>query len=140
MDDLSFIREVAHRLKCDESRAEAAVFVIFRELRDRLTPREATHVAAQLPHRLKQFWTDDERPDREVRKTHRAEFVGRVRQRTAVPDDGEAERLIKAVFGTLQKLLGSRAPTEGESWDIFSQLPKDMKTLWLAAGETSESK
>jgi uncharacterized protein (DUF2267 family) len=134
MKDTSFNAEVARRLGCDTERAEAAGVVVLRELRDRLTPGEAADVAAQLPHRLKQVWTEGEHPDRLVRKTHRAEFVGRVRQRLSLADDAEAERTVRAVFGALQMLLGARSPMEGEAWDIFSQLPKDLKPLWIESG------
>ncbi len=134
MNDTTFIAEVANRLGCDAARAEATTLVVLQELRDRLTPGEAADVAAQLPHRLKEFWSEGERPDRPVRKVHRAEFIGRVRQRTRIDDDAEAERMVKAVFGTLQHLLGARSAMEGEAWDIFSQLPKDLKPLWIESG------
>jgi uncharacterized protein (DUF2267 family) len=136
MDERRFINEVARALHCDEQRADAVTFAVFQELRDRLTPSEAADVAAQLPTGLKRLWQEDERPNRAVAKTHRAEFIGRVRKRAALPDDGEAERAVRAVFATLQGLLGSPSGKEGEAWDIFSQLPKDLKTLWLAAAES----
>jgi uncharacterized protein (DUF2267 family) len=92
-------------------------------------------VAAQLPHGLKRLWHEDERPGRGVAKVHETEFVGRVRRLAALPDDDEADRAVKAVFATLQRLLGSPTGTEGEAWDVFSVLPKDLKRLWLAAVE-----
>ena len=134
MDELTFVREVSTRLRCDARRAEAVTFAVFQELRDRLTPREAADVAAQLPAALKRLWAEWEQPGHGVARTHRAEFVGRVRHRAA-PDDVEAERAVKAVFGALQKLLGSPTGREGEAWDVFSVLPKDLKLLWLEAGE-----
>jgi len=133
MDDKSFMREVAERLKCDERRADAITFAVFQELRERITPKEAHDVAAQLPTALKRLWETGERPDRKPERIHRAEFVGRVRQRTVLPDDVEAERAVRAVFAALQSLLGSPTGREGEAWDIYSQLPKDLKVLWLDA-------
>jgi uncharacterized protein (DUF2267 family) len=135
MDDVTFMREVARRLQSDERRAEAVTFVVFDELRSRLTPKEAADVAAQLPKALRRLWLDQEQPGRSVARTHLAEFVGRVRTRAALPDEAEAERSVRVVFGMLQKLLGSPTGKEGEAWDIFSQLPKDLKTLWLAAAD-----
>lgn len=135
MDDKSFMREVAERLKCDERRADAITFAVFQELRERITPKEAHDVAAQLPTALKRLWETGERPDRKPERIHRAEFVGRVRQRTVLPDDVEAERAVRAVFAALQSLLGSPTGREGEAWDIYSQLPKDLKVLWLDARE-----
>jgi len=135
METHAFIREVATRLGCDEGRAEAVTFVVFQELRNRLTPKEAGDVAAQLPATLKRVWQQGDRPDRRVTRMHRAEFLGDVRRWAALADDAEAERAVRAVFATLQNVLGSPTGTEGEAWDVFSQLPKDMKQLWLRAHE-----
>jgi uncharacterized protein (DUF2267 family) len=52
-----------------------------------------------------------------------------------LPDDGEARRAVRVVFAVLQRLLGSRHGVEGEAWDVFSQLPKDLKKLWLTAAD-----
>jgi uncharacterized protein (DUF2267 family) len=138
MNDESFIRAVAEHLRCDERRAEGVVFAVFQELRARLTPKEASDVAAQLPRMLKRLWEEGDRPDRPVSRVHRQEFVGRVRTWAGLPDDVEAERGVKAVFAELQKLLGSSTGMEGEAWDVFSQLPKDMKVLWLAAAQEGQ--
>ena len=116
MDDRAFLRGVSERLECDERRAESVAFAVLQELRDRLTPAERR-----------------EQPPSRVR---RDEFVGRVRQRAVLPDDAEAERAVRAVFAQLQALLGSATGREGEAWDIYSQLPKDLKTLWLDSSRT----
>ncbi|MBX3026742.1 DUF2267 domain-containing protein [bacterium] len=133
MNDRAFFREVAARLRCDERRAEAITYVVFQELRARITPKEASNVAAQLPTGLKKLWLENERDDRPVERLHLPEFIGRVRQHAALPDDAEAQRGTRAVFAVLQHLLGSPSGTEGEAWDVFSQLPKDLKRLWLDA-------
>ena len=49
----------------------------------------------------------------------------------------EAERAVSAVFAALQRLLGSPSGQEGEAWDVMSQLPKDLKKLWMEAGRKS---
>jgi uncharacterized protein (DUF2267 family) len=134
MDARLFVREVAHRLAADENRAEGITFAVFQELRDRLTPREASDVAAQLPSSLRRLWQEEERPARGVTRTRGREFIGRVRNRAGLPDDAEAERAVEAVFAELQRLLGSPTGREGEAWDVFSVLPKDLKKRWLAAG------
>ncbi|MFN8545839.1 MAG: DUF2267 domain-containing protein [Candidatus Binatia bacterium] len=134
MDEKGFLGEVARRLHCDERRAESLTFAVFQELHARLTPKEVRDVGAQLPTGLKRLWLGDDRPSRRVERTHREEFVGRVRQWAALPDDDEAERGVRAVFGALQHCLGSPTGREGEAWHIFSQLPKDLKQLWLDAG------
>ena len=138
MDAQRFFNAVADLLACDAARAEAVSFAVFQELRDRLTPTEARDVAAQLPTALKTLWgegADPHRPANRVNKVHADEFIGRVRKRAVLADDAEAERAVRAVFRTLRGLLGSASGLEGEAWDIFSQLPKDMKPLWLEIGE-----
>jgi len=131
MKDREFLRQVAAAFGCDEGRAETVTFVVFEALRQRLTPTEASHVAAQLPHGLQRMWLENERADRVVARTHLAEFLGHVRQRAVLADEHEAERGTRAVFGALQCLLGSPTGLEGEAWDVLSQLPKDLKRLWL---------
>jgi uncharacterized protein (DUF2267 family) len=133
MDDLTFFREVGERLRCDGARAEAVTFAVFHELRDRLTPKECGDVAAQLPSRLKRLWQESEQGRHAAGRIHGQEFLGRVRQLAALPDDREAKRAVRAVFAELQRLLGSPTGTEGEAWDVFSVLPKDLKVLWLSA-------
>jgi len=131
----SLFEAVAHQLGCHPKQAEGLTFAVFQELRDRITPREAADVAAQLPAPLKRLWVEQERGDRPVRRVHKEEFLGRVRRRAGLADDVEAERTVLAVFKGLQRVLGSATGKEGEAWDIFSQLPKDLKQLWLEASE-----
>lgn len=133
MNDLAFFQTVADRVGCDDRRAQALTFAVFQELRDRITPREAEHVAAQMPKRLKMMWMSLERPDRQVRRVHEHQFVGEVRRMAGLADDTEAERAVTAVFAALQKMLSSPTGQEGEAWDVMSQLPRDLKKLWTDA-------
>jgi uncharacterized protein (DUF2267 family) len=136
MNERMFFNEVAEMVHCDRSRAKSLTFVVFQELRERITPKEAADVAAQLPAVLKRLWLENERGDRTVTRTHAVDFIGRVRQRAVLSDDAEAERGVRAVFGALQHLLGSPTGTEGEAWDVFSQLPKDLKLLWIESAKS----
>jgi len=136
MNRKAFVQAVAEAIACDAARAEAITLVVFQELRARITVKEVADAAAQMPHALRELWLDGENPERHVERVHRAEFVGRVRNRAVLPDDVEAERAVKAVFRTLQHALGSPHGTEGEAWHILSQLPRDMKDLWIEAGRT----
>lgn len=131
MDASGFFEGVAAQLACDRDRAEGLTLVVFQELRDRLTAKEASDVAAQLPRELRVLWTEGAAPERQPVKIHAAELLGRVRRRAALPDDREAERAVRAVFRELRSLLGSPTGLDGEAWDVFSVLPKDMKPLWL---------
>lgn len=134
MNEKSFIRDVAERANCDERRAEILTFAVFQELRDRLTPKEAAKVAAQLPHSLKMLWMSFDRPDRQVRRLHEAQFLDEVARMTALENEDEAERMVVAVFGALQDALGFFGGTSGTAGHVMSQLPSDLKRLWLAAG------
>jgi uncharacterized protein (DUF2267 family) len=133
MDAKHFYEMLGAELGCDRERAEALTLVVFHELRDRLTTKESRDLASQLPQPLQRVGREGETPDRPPRKVHAAEFIGRVRRRAVLPDDAEAERAVRAVFGALRTLLGSPSGLAGEAWDVFSVLPKDMKQLWLAS-------
>ena len=133
MQDQAFFKDVMERIGCDLRRAEGLTFAVFQELRDRITPREALHVAAQLPKRLKMMWMSLEHPDRKVRRVSGEQFIWEVRRMAGLTDDEEAQRAVSAVFAGLQKLLSSPTGQEGEAWDVMSQLPKDLKKLWADA-------
>lgn len=137
MNEQTFFRGIADALGCDERRAEAVTFAVFGELRDRISPEERRDVHAQLPTGLKRLWAVGDRDDKPASRVERDEFVGRVRQRAVLPDDREAERAVRAVFAQLQRLLGSATGREGESGDVYSQLPKGLKDLWLDAAAAS---
>jgi len=137
MNEKQFINRVAQITDTSFDLAETTTFAVFQELRERITPKESFDVASQLPADLRVLWLENERFDRGVRKTHETEFVARVRYFADLATFEDAERGVRAVFATLQQALGSPHGTEGEAWDIFSQLPKDLKKLWLAAHEAS---
>ena len=120
-------------MDCDERRAETLVFAVFQELRDRLTPNEAAKVASQLPTSLKMLWMSFDRPDRHVRRLHEPQFLSEVSRMVALDDEVETERAVVAVFGALQDSLGSFTGTTGVAGHVMSQLPSDLKRLWLAA-------
>jgi uncharacterized protein (DUF2267 family) len=126
MDQVAFVCEVARRMACDEERADALTFAVLQELSERLTPDEVSHVAAQMPLAPRRLWTSLEPPKREVRK-----IMG-------LPSEAEARRAVMSVFATLQKLLGSPDGLEGEAWDVMSQLPKDLKKMWIEAAHATE--
>jgi uncharacterized protein (DUF2267 family) len=134
MNEKSFVREVAERADCDERRAETLTFAVFQELRDRLTPNEAAKVAAQLPASLKMLWMSFDRPDRHVRRVDEPQFLNEVARMAGLDTAGEAERAVVAVFSALQDAFGSPGGTTGTAGHVMSQLPTDLKQLWLDAG------
>jgi uncharacterized protein (DUF2267 family) len=134
MDDVTFFTEVAERLSCDTGTARTITAAVFHTLRDRLTPDEAADVATLLSAPLRQLWQQDERRGRTVERIHAPEFLSRVRQLAGLENEARTAEAVEAVFHQLQRALGSPYGSEGEAWDVFSQLPKDLKMLWLAAG------
>jgi len=134
MDEEQFIHAVAEQMGVERESAQKIVSAVFRELHDRLTPREAADAGAQMPGGLKRLWAASEFPGRKVKRIHKAEFVKQVSELAAIPED-EGARAVRAVFRALQALLKSPTGQEGEAWDILSQLPKDLKKVWLAAAK-----
>jgi uncharacterized protein (DUF2267 family) len=138
MNERSFVREVAERALCDERRAEILIFAVFQELRDRLTPKEAADVAAQLPTSLKMLWTSFDRLERKVRRLHEGQFLSEVARMAGLESEtGAEEQAVSAVFAVLQEALGSPTGTEGQAGHVYSQLPTDLKRLWRRAGTES---
>ena len=131
MDEMHFVREVANRTYGDERRAETLIFAVFQELRDRLTPEEASDVAAQLPSSLKMLWRSFDRPGRKVRRVHEGQFLREVARMAGLENADEVEEAVSAVFAVLQEALGSYTGTKGVAGHILSQLPADLKQLWL---------
>jgi uncharacterized protein (DUF2267 family) len=139
MEEERFIHTVAEQLGVDRESAWKIISAVFRELHDRLTPKEAADAGAQMPGRLRSTWASFESPGREVKRIHKAEFVRKVSQLAELPES-DAARAVRVVFGTLQALFKSRTGQEGEAWDIFSQLPKDLKKVWLDAARSQASR
>lgn len=132
--DHGFLAEVAGSVPCGPEVVETIIGAVFAALHDQLTPEEAGDVLAQLPKALKRLWTECDRPGHRPGKIDRREFIARVRKQARLASDAEAERAVRAVFRALQTLLGSpHGGLDGESWDVFSQLPKDLKKLWIEA-------
>ena len=135
MKDKTFVREVADRFGCDQHRAETLIFAVFQELRDRLMPDEAADVAAQLPTSLKMLWLSFDYPGRKVARLHEFQFLEEVRRMVGLNDQLKAEEAVICVFSVLQEALGSPSGREGEARHVFSQLPSDLKELWLTAAQ-----
>ena len=133
MNEMQFVRQVADRTYGDERRAETLIFAVFQELRDRLTPSEAADVAAQLPSSLKMLWMSFDRPDRKVRRVHEGQFLNEIARMAGLEDAIEAEVAVTAVFAVLQEAFGSPTGTKGVAGHVLSQLPADLKQLWLSA-------
>ncbi len=135
MEEERFTSLVAKELKVDHEAAWKIIAAVFQELHERLTPKEAADVEAQMPGKIKSMWAAFEVPGREVKRIHKVEFVRTVANIAGI-SEAEAPHAVRAVFGALQASLKSPTGQEGEAWDIFSQLPKDLKKMWLEAARS----
>jgi uncharacterized protein (DUF2267 family) len=109
-----------------ESRQATAA--VLQALRDRLTPDEAAHAAAQLPRELKALWGSGQPALAPPLKLHRREFLERVRLEAGLHSTAQAEQVTDAVFAALKEHL-----SDGEADDIMAQLPHDLKHQWARA-------
>jgi uncharacterized protein (DUF2267 family) len=132
MDENQFLHEVETRAELTRDQAFNVAIAVLQELHDRLSPKEADDLAAQLPGEFKARWHAFDAPGREVRRTHKKDFVRHIAE-TAEIDEARANKALMATFKALQMALKSPTGQEGEAWDVLSQLPKDLKRTWLAA-------
>jgi len=117
-----------HAGAIDATDAERATAAVMHALRDRLTVPEAAQAAAQLPRPLQAVWRYGETPGRRPVRMHRKDFYERVRAEAALDSWRDARDLTAAVFHALKITL-----SPGETEDIVSQLPGDLKSVWSAA-------
>jgi uncharacterized protein (DUF2267 family) len=136
MDEDTFLAEVGRRLDLSRERAEQVTTAVLQRLRERIGG-EAAHMDAQLPAGLKLFWHEPALKE-EVIRLHKDEFFGRVAM-AADLTEADVPRAVKVVFKVLQKALKSPTGEEGEAWDVFSRLPKDLKKVWTAAAHLSDT-
>jgi uncharacterized protein (DUF2267 family) len=132
MDENAILREIETRAELDREHAFKVAIAVLQELHDRLTPKEADHFAAQLPGEFKARWHAFDIPGREVQRTHKKDFVRHIAESAEI-NETQANKALMATFKAFQIHLHSPTGEEGEAWNVFSQLPKDLKKLWLAA-------
>ena len=101
MNHVAFFDDVARRIGCDISRADALTPAVFQELRDRLSPRETGQAAAQMDAELRSLRLTLNHPQRRIRRVHAYEFIGDVRRIVGLVDNLEAKRATRAVFAAL---------------------------------------
>ncbi len=132
MDEERILFELEARTGLDRDHAYRLMIAVLQELHDRLTPKEADDLAAQLPGEFKQRWHSFDVPGREVADTHSQDFTRHL-ARAAEVDEAVAKKGLMAAFKALHLLLNSPTGQEGEAWHVYSQLPKDLKRMWIAA-------
>jgi uncharacterized protein (DUF2267 family) len=139
MNEDNLLRELETRADLNREQAFNVMIAVLQELHDRLNPKEADDFAAQLPGDFKVRWHNFDLPEREVRRTHKDDFVRHIAN-VAEIDEAHADRALMAAFKAIQIHLHSPTGQEGEAWDVFSQLPKDLKHLWTSAAGMPKAK
>ncbi len=132
MDEEGMLFELEARTGLDRDHAHRMMLAVLQELHDRLTPKEADDLAAQLPGEFKERWHSFDVPGRKVAETHSQDFTRHLAQAAEV-DESRAKKGLMAAFKALHILLNSPTGQEGEAWHVYSQLPKDLKRMWIAA-------
>lgn len=110
----------------EERSAYAALRAVLHALRDRVSPQEAGHLAAQLPTLVRGIYFEAWSPGKAPERTHDEEFflaaVGdKLRDHPEV-DPGAATR---AVFALLHRHV-----SPGEIDHVIANLPRDLHGLW----------
>jgi uncharacterized protein (DUF2267 family) len=127
----TFYRRVAEASGLDSrDTVKRGTAAVLRALRDRLTPEEARHVAAQLPGDIKRIWEAGADWGPRPVRMHRREMYERVKADAVLRSAAEARTVTVAVFAALQAQV-----SPGEADDIWAQLPRDLKEVWEEAGE-----
>ncbi|MEI6818232.1 MAG: DUF2267 domain-containing protein [Verrucomicrobiota bacterium] len=111
----------------DDNRQAAyhALRSVMHTLRDRLTPEEASHLAAGLPAFLRGIYYEGWSPSNKPEKLDRQQFLDCVQASYSGPGALDPLRCTKAVFAVLQDRIGS-----GEIGDVRSILPRGIEELW----------
>lgn len=131
---LLHVREKAELKNTEE--AERASKAVMHALKERITPEEAHNLESQFTFGERELWENGEikrkilerlsLKKRGVHKMHKDEFLRKVQDKTKGVQD--AEKTSKAVFSTIKEQV-----SRGEADDVASQLPEDLRDLWIKA-------
>jgi uncharacterized protein (DUF2267 family) len=114
-------------LTADRQIAYHALRSVLHALRDRLSPNEASDLAAQLPTYLRGVFYEGWKPANKPEKFNLDEFLNRVASNYDAALPAEPLRFTEAVLAILEKRVSA-----GEMNDIRSTLPHDILQLWPA--------
>lgn len=114
----------------DHEKGYTALRAVLHTLRDRLPPNEAVQLAAQLPMLIRGVYFDGWHPaNKPLKYRHKQEFLERVRKEAPGITKDELELAVTAVFHRL-----SREMPGGEVEQVRSQLPAELRELWVQPG------
>jgi uncharacterized protein (DUF2267 family) len=90
-----------------------------------LTVEETFNLAAQLPLLIRGLFFEGYKPAGRPQKYHADEFLARVEREMQARGGATPERATRAVLLVLHQHIA-----EGELFDMFDELPKDIRRLW----------
>ncbi len=122
-----WLKDLVERLKTtDRHQAYMALKVTLHALCDRLSIEEAAQLGAQLPMIVRGLYYEGWRPASKRERTSSWEtFVKAVYLAMCHEGSWTPEEVVSSVFDVL-----SRHVSGGESDDVISQLPRDIRVLW----------
>ncbi|MFP4125683.1 MAG: DUF2267 domain-containing protein [Alphaproteobacteria bacterium] len=111
------------------SDAYGALRAVLHQLRDRLAPTEAAHLAAQLPTLVRGIYYEGWNPARAPQKIRDwPSFKAAVEAAWPAAARHDIDRAIRAVFAVLDAHV-----TQGELDDVRAELPPDIVAHWPRA-------
>lgn len=115
----------------DEATAYSVLRAVLHQLRDRLTPEEATDLAAQLPLIIRGAYFEGWQPRQTPEKVRtKQDFLDGIATKLR-PHPVAAESAARDVFALL-----SHHCDQGEIADVIAQLPHELKALWPETAQT----
>lgn len=125
-----WVTGVAGRMGSDDpEKGYVALRAVLHTLRDRLLPGEAVDLSAQLPTLVRGIYFEGWKPsDQPLDYRHKEDFLGRVRADAPTLQNGESERAVTAVFGTLSAEID-----RGQVDHVFRAMPEEVRALWPSA-------
>jgi uncharacterized protein (DUF2267 family) len=116
----------AELVNVDRQRAYEATRAVLHALRDRLTPEEAMHFAAQLPMLMRGFFTEGWHVASSPTKERSAEeFLQRVAEKLPPSYPMAVEEVTRGVFAALWTQMD-----HGAIHKVMEQLPIPIRRLW----------
>lgn len=122
----TWLKEIGEQIGPDRQRCYQALRAVLFSLRDRLTPDEAAHLAAQLPMLVRGIYYEGYRPaGKPERIRSRDEFLQKISEHLQQTRPLGADEAARAVFKVLDHYLDP-----GEMGEVKQSLPQDIRALF----------
>ena len=118
----------------DKQRAYRLLRASLHALRDRLSPEEASHLAAQLPMLIRGIYYEGWHPaGKPLKERTRAEFVGHVEEAFKTDPLSFPDESVSTVIAMLYDKL-----CDGEMDDVRHAMPRRIRELFLEPAEVED--